>query len=345
MNDSPDALAAFDDNPAAMTVANDPAPPEAGMVTTDSFDGHSIERRAETATTAAAEQARALVEARYVMALKRPRNIDNVRVRLLQDCRRPGFAEVALYSKPAGNKKIEGPSIRMAEAALRHMGNVDQDTQTIYDDAKKRIVRVSVTDLETNATYSTDITIEKTVERKSSKGREVLTKRKNIYNDDVYIVVATEDEMLQKVNSLVSKALRTNGLRLVPGDILDEAMRMVRHTLDAETRKDPDANRKRMIDRFADRGIMPDQLSAFLGHPIEQITAGEAKELLGVINAITDGETIWAAVMELRRVETGAAGDGKKTAAGGMRERAKAKAAAARSSADDPPPREPGQEG
>ena len=38
---------------------------------------------------AAASQARAEVEARYVMALRMPRDINDVRVRLLRTCERP----------------------------------------------------------------------------------------------------------------------------------------------------------------------------------------------------------------------------------------------------------------
>ena len=285
----------------------------AGMVASDSFHGHDLEQRAETAVGAAAEQARALVEARYVVALRRPRDINSVRVRLLKDCKRPGFAAVAMYSKPVGGQKAEGPSIRLAEAVLRHMGNIAQDTQTVYDDAKKRIVRVSVTDLETNSTYSTDVAIEKIVERTNPKGRDVISSRLNSYDKKTYTVVATDDELQQKVNALVSKALRTNGLRLVPGDILDEAISTIRSTLRDEQARDPDTNRKRMIDGFSSYGIMPGDLAAYLGHPIEHVSGPEAKELHAVYTAIAEGETTWAAVVEQKREERGEVGDGQES--------------------------------
>nr|NIU03565.1 hypothetical protein [Gammaproteobacteria bacterium]NIV50929.1 hypothetical protein [Gammaproteobacteria bacterium]NIX84839.1 hypothetical protein [Gammaproteobacteria bacterium] len=101
---------------------------------------------AETASTAVAAQAAASVQARYVMALQRPRNIDQVRVDLLKECKRPGFARVAMYHKPIG-KGVTGPSIRFAEAAMRCMGNLMPEVATLYDDHDKRILRVSVTDL------------------------------------------------------------------------------------------------------------------------------------------------------------------------------------------------------
>ena len=70
----------------------------------------------ETTAGALAAQAKAAVEARYIMAMQRPRDWDQVRLSLLKECDRTNFAEVAIYRKPVG-QGIEGPSIRFAEAA------------------------------------------------------------------------------------------------------------------------------------------------------------------------------------------------------------------------------------
>lgn len=48
--------------------------------------------QAETAANVLAAQAKAQVEARYMMAMHRPRNWDAVRQDLLKECRRPSFA-------------------------------------------------------------------------------------------------------------------------------------------------------------------------------------------------------------------------------------------------------------
>src|SRR5690242_15706526 len=90
----------------------------------------------ETAGTAAAAQAKALVEARYTVAIRFPRNEDEVRQKLLKECRRPSFAAVAIYRKPIG-QGIEGPSIRFAETAMRLMKNITVETMTVYDDREK----------------------------------------------------------------------------------------------------------------------------------------------------------------------------------------------------------------
>src|SRR5208337_3723267 len=95
-----------------------------------SFGEQSVEKRSETASTAVAAQAQAEIQARFIMAMQRPRDDDNVRVRMLRECARPAFAKRAYYSLPRGDKpgrltgipnRIEGLSVRFAEAAVRLM--------------------------------------------------------------------------------------------------------------------------------------------------------------------------------------------------------------------------------
>ena len=84
----------------------------------ESKTGAALEKR-ELASDVLAAQGRAQVQARYLMARQNPRDWDLVRQRVLKDCDRPFFADAALYSKPMGNSKVTGLSIRFAEAAQR----------------------------------------------------------------------------------------------------------------------------------------------------------------------------------------------------------------------------------
>lgn len=327
-------------------MANEQVPPNgqrsgnqsAGTTKTDGFGETSLVRAAETAVSAAAAQAQAAIQARYVMAMKNPRDLDNVRVRLLAECRRPSFADVARYRKPIGGKAIEGPSIRFAEAAIRCMTNVLSETYVIYNDSESRIVRVSVTDLEANVSYPTDIVIEKTVERSFVKdGQTVISQRMNSQGKITYLVPATEDDLLNKQNALVSKALRTNGLRVVPGDIVDECMsEVVRVQLDRDA-KDPDAAKKKVIDGFAGLNIMPTDLKAYLGHEVAQISPAELAELRAVFVSIRDGETTWRDVLEHKSGKAAAQEAGKNGgAASDLKDRVKAQAEKASGTAREP---------
>lgn len=262
----------------------------------DTFNAPAVTH--ETAGTALAEQAKAEVEARYKMALLRPRDIDDFRLRLLKDCKRPSFAEVAEYEKPIGGKKVRGASIRFIETALRHYGNVIASSAAVFDDAEKRIVRVTVTDLETNFTVPMDITVEKTVERSQPKvdgdGQpQFISSRRNTYGKITYLVEATEDDMLNKERALISKAIRTNGERLLPPDIKEEALRLCRTTLRDRAAKDPDAERHRVADAFAGLGVTPPMLKDFLGHDFDESSPAELVDLRAVFTSIRDAESTW----------------------------------------------------
>jgi hypothetical protein len=261
----------------------------------------------ETAGMVLAAQAKALVEARFTIALRNPRDVDAVRARLMRECQRPSFAEVAIYHKPIG-EGIEGPSIRFAEAAIQSMGNLAIDTPTIYDDAEKRILRVTVSDIETNVTHSKDVTIMKRVERsRIADGQVPLKVRTNSKGRTVYLVEATDDEILNQENALVSKALRTTGLRLVPGWLIDECMTAVRATRQKTNAADPDAARRKLFDAFGSVGVSVEQIKAWLGHDGATLPPKELDELRGIYTAIRDGDTTWREVMDQREAAKPAA--------------------------------------
>jgi hypothetical protein len=267
------------------------------------LEGTEISRAAETASTAMAAAARAQVQARFLVAIQRPRDIDNFRVNLLKDCKRPGFAAVARYHKPIG-KGIEGPSIRFVEAALRHFGNVVVDPVIVYDDPQKRIVAVTATDLETNFTVGRQVVVEKTVERsKPMDDGFFFTVRKNSYGKNVYLVPAIEDDLLAKQGALVSKAMRTEGLRLLPGDIVEEAQVCIQEVLRDRAAKDPDAERKAVADAFASLNIAPSDLKDFLGHDLAQCSPAQLAELRGIYVSIKEGEITWKGTMAAKAEE------------------------------------------
>lgn len=266
----------------------------------------------ETAASAAAAQAKAQVEARYTIALARPRDMDVVRERLLKDCQRPTFAETAEYRKPQGKRLnqetgqweqqyVTGPSIRFAEAAIRCMGNMLVQEVTTYDDDEKRIIEISVTDLESNTAFPSSITIEKTVERKKARdGDDIIRKRTNTNGDPVFILRATEDELLNKKNALLSKAIRTNGLRLVPGDLIDECLYHARQTRKNEDARDPDAARLKIIDAFTSINVSVADLKKYIGDDLARLSPKDLDELRAIHAAIKDGETTWRAAMEAK---------------------------------------------
>jgi len=255
---------------------------------------HSALIAVDPSAVAAAESVKARIQSAYIMALRKPRNEDQARIRILEACKRPAFAERVEFSKPVAGRKITGPSIRFAELALREWGNVLTETQTIYEDESIRRIKVGVLDLETNAAFSKEIQIRKTVERKKAEGREIVGERTNTNGERVFIVLATDDELNNKENALISKAVRNEGLRLIPSDITDEALETAKVTMRDKFSQDPKAEKKKILDAFAGIGIKPNDIGKYLEHSIDTISPSEIEELRGMYQAIKDGEATWA---------------------------------------------------
>lgn len=261
----------------------------------------------ETASTAIAAQSKAMVESRYIMAMRNPRNWDAVRQDLLKECNRPTFAnnQSAYYVKPIGDG-VEGLGIRFVEVALRCMKNVLVETTMIFEDEFKEVHRVSVTDLEANITYPLDVRVSKTVERKKpNSDGSYISVRKNSYGKDVYTVLGTDDDLLNKRGALISKAIRTIGLRIIPGDLCDEAERIIKKIRLDDAARDPDAERKRIIDAFAGISVSATDLINYLGHGVDKCSPAQIVELRGIFGAIKDGEATWQSVIENKQEQTG----------------------------------------
>ena len=253
----------------------------------------AVQSHIDPAAVAAAESVKARIQAQYLVALSHPRSYDQSRFRIMEACRRPSFADKVEYKKPVGKTTITGPSIRFAELALREWGNIDYSNTVVYDDEMNRRISVVITDLETNTTFSSSIQITKTVERKDNKGRDVISERINSYGEKIYIVKATEDEILTKQAAMISKALRNEGLRLIPQEIIEEAINIARLTQQKDASSNMDEARKKISDAFGGLGIQPKHLEEYLGHPMSMCVPAEITDLRAIYNAIKNGEAKW----------------------------------------------------
>lgn len=280
----------------AVPAAATPAPPATGVARTM---GTEVERYGDVGGQRAGAEARALVEARFVMARRFPRDLDDVRARIMREVERPGFAAIAWYKKPVG-AGVEGLSVRFYEAAARCMGNIMVVPTTTYEDERKRVVHVEVIDLETNYSPALDVTVEKTVERSSVGDRTALSVRMNSNNKPTYLVLATEDELLGKANAQVSKARRNLLAQVVPGDICDAAKVRILEIRRGDAAADPDGVRTKVVDGFNMLNVPPSELKRYLGHELTNASPAELTDLRDLYNAIKEGEAVWAVVLAER---------------------------------------------
>lgn len=305
-----------------LTKTNGSAVVQIGTTVTEGFGSTEIQRSAETASTAVAARARAEIEARFVMADRRPRDIERFRVRLLKECRRTGFAELAEYERPVGRQKNEdtghweqkiarGPTIRLIETAIQNYGNVVAESPVVFEGDDFRIVRAQMCDLETNTTWTADVVVAKRIEKRGDKkghpplGREVVGQRINSSGEATFLVTATDDEVSVRQLALISKAQRKNAERLLPSDIIHEALSECRKTLAAADAQDPDAARRKLIDAFASLNIDPAAIAEYSSKPLDRLQPADIAELRRVYAAIRDGEMTWEQAMEAKAPVSG----------------------------------------
>ena len=265
--------------------------------------------RQEMGLAAAQAQAQAAVQARYIMAMRNPRNAEIVEQELMIECKRPEFALQARHAKPVGGGQVaEGWFTRLEEAWLRIAGNIEWTSQAIHEDDRSVTWEFGVHDLQANIHITEQATFAKTVERKFANGREVISKRQNSKGEAVYLVKATEDELNNRVKAARSKAWRST-TRLIRGDSLDACEAEVAATIAALP---PRKKIELLLKGFDQVGVKPIDIQQFLGHPIKRkvgqqeeyaLSAEEIEELISIGAAIRAKEITWAQVMADRNPE------------------------------------------
>lgn len=259
----------------------------------------------ELAQSSAVAAATAAIQSRYVMAVRRPRSWDEVRVNLLRECDRPTFAKVneqagGWYERPVGGgKKASGLSVRFAEAALREAGNMGVEVVITFDDERVRRGSVVATDYERNTVVARDFVVEKIMERKQCpNGVKPLGTRQNSFKETVYLLPADDGAVEQMTAAVVSKRLRVCIEKLLPGWIVDECRDRLKENIRKAIKADPNAARKAIVDNFARVGVRASQLEHYLGHGLEGSTEDELLDLRSLFSSIQEGVCTWAEAME-----------------------------------------------
>lgn len=275
------------------------AEPQKNQLVRRSFEGVSTLMN-NAATQALTAKATADINARWMIAMHRPRHLMDVRDALLRECATPGFAAKAMYSVPRGGASVTGLSIRFAEAAMVAMGNMGVEAMTLYDSDTERTVRVTVTDFEVNAAWSRDLTVRKTKEVKR-RPASFISERTNSYGDPVWTVEATDDDVTTKEASAISKASRTGILRLVPAWLLADCQAKIQAVMRDKAAADPRAEMRKVCDEFGKLNARPSWIEEWLGHPIDQATPAEIVELRQLYVGIRDGHTSLNAALSARK--------------------------------------------
>src|SRR5262245_1670807 len=223
-------------------------------------------------------KSRAAMEAMAAIASARrnPRDEAAAYARIMTACKRPGLAAEATYAYTRGGSKIEGPSIRMAEVLARAWGNLSYGVVELDQRDGESELMSYCWDLETNVRAEMVFRVPHSRDAKEN-GKPVqkaLESSRDVYENNA---------------NMGSRRLRACILRIIPGDVVDDALTACDKTL-REGSDEPLADRARkMVAAFAELGISGAMIETKIGHKLDAVSPAELAKLRKVYTAIKDG--------------------------------------------------------
>src|SRR5499427_9232195 len=225
----------------------------------------------ELAATTGAAREIAEVQSAMVMARRFPRDEMTVMDRILQACTRPSLAEGALYEYARGGTDIRGPSVRLAECIAQYWGHLDFGWRVLEERPGATKVQTFAWDMQTGTRCQ--MVFDVVHERQAGGARKTLHDPRDIY---------------EHVANAASRRLRACILRVVPGDVVEAAVKQCEKTLTTKVEVTPERITT-MLTQFADYGVTKGMVEKRLQRRVEAITPGMMVQLGKVYTSLRDG--------------------------------------------------------
>jgi len=238
-----------------------------------SGDGNSGVSRQQGAMSIATSREAQSVQAAMVVAKQFPRDETEAIGRIKRACKRPALAEVAIYQYPRGGTKVEGPSIRLAEAMAQAWGNIDYGLVELESTHGESKVLAYAFDLETNTRRQMVFNVPHV--RSTKQGNKLLTDPR-----DIYEMVANQG----------ARRVRACILGVIPGDIQDLAVFECEKTLAGQNDKPIEDRVRDMVIAFKDNfGVTREMIQGYLGYDIKACNERDFVRLRKVFVSLKDG--------------------------------------------------------
>ena len=285
-----------------------------GHVTRNVMGEETEYQAVDIAGTGQDAYATALIQSRYVMAVKRPRSEEQFRSELMKRVLDKDFASICEYSRPVGREKnaqgkwvekiAKGPTIHLLRTALRLFKNNSSEPTVITETPELRVVAITISDYESNFHVVRTFTLEKRIEKRAVQdrqtgewgpppGRQILGERVNTDGERVYICRTTLDELRKEDLRLTALTKRAAAEEFLPKHIILAALAKAVQTTQEHDTKDPAGAKNRLIDAFAGLNIMAVDLEQYIGHPLDRLSTDELANLRSVWSRISNEEATW----------------------------------------------------
>lgn len=272
----------------------------------------------ENEATVAVEQSRAVaeVQAAMLVAKKFPRDPVAAMDRILNACTRPTLAEQALYVYSRGGTEITGPSIRLAEALAQAWGNIKTSVRELDQRDGASSVQTIAWDLESGYQADKIFQVKHWRDKKNGEGYRITDAR------DIYEMVANQG----------ARRLRACILAVIPGDVVEAAVKQCETTLKTKAEVTPERI-KSLLEKFGEFGVTKEMIEKRIQRHIDAMTPAQMVDLGKKYNSLKDGMGTPADYFE---VESPQPSESKGTSK--LREAAKAAAGASKAPASSEVP-------
>ena len=179
-------------------------------------------------------------------------------------------AASCFYSLKRGGKLIEGPSIRLAEIAASSWGNIRFSGRVVAEEHDCVVAVGTAHDLETNVVTSIEVR------------RRILDRDGKRFNSDMIVTTG---------NAATAIAMRNVIFKIIPKSYIDTIWAAAKKVAvgDATTLI---TRRQKALEHFQKMGVSKELVLQYLEKTgIEEIGLNEIEKLLGLIQALKDGET------------------------------------------------------
>lgn len=213
------------------------------------------------------------VQAAMVIAKKFPRDPAAAMDRILNACTRQTLAEGALYSYNRGGAPVTGPSIRLAETVAQNWGNIQFGIRELEQKTgKESTVEAFAWDVETNTRQVKIFTVPH--KRFTRGGTKTLTDPR-----DIYEMVANQG----------ARRLRACILGVIPGDVIEEAVKQCEVTLKTHADTSPEAIKK-MTEAFSSEfGVTAEQIQKRIQSKLEAMRPAQMVQMKKIYASLRDG--------------------------------------------------------
>ena len=217
----------------------------------------------------------------------RPRNHESIKAELIEQLRAyPSFARDAIYNKPVGRdehgvmKFARNLSIRAAEAIAEAYGycRIRSDVTVVDEDTVR--IEASFIDYQKCRCWQDAGLLSKFYKTKQGRIARI--------PDDRFFNLVVKAEVSKRIREVITRSVPP-GLR---SELFEMAERQIDELLDDKTMD-------KILGQFSSKGVTLDQIETHIGRTRKAgWTKGDRRNLLGVWNAIKDGETTVAEAFE-----------------------------------------------